>query len=244
MDKFWNFKSVSDELTEMRIDGIIANETWWGDEVTPKLFKDELKTHENKDLTIWINSEGGDVFAAAEIYNAIKERKGNTTVKIDSIAASAASVIAMAGDVIEMSPVAIMMIHKPSTISFGNADDMRKTAEILDEVQATIKNAYQLKTGMSDRKLNELINKETYMNAYTAYDLKFIDKVMYDGDDKPITNKLQFNIVNNDKYIQQIVAKLNIKNEEPKEDIIPEKDDIDASAQASNKQKFYEKVGG
>lgn len=105
--KFWNW--MDDENT-LYLDGYIAQESWFGDEVTPKLFKDEL-VNRNGDITIWINSPGGDVFAASQIYTMLKEYNGKVTVRIDGIAASAASVIAMAGDTVEMSPTSMMMIH-------------------------------------------------------------------------------------------------------------------------------------
>jgi len=119
MKKFYNFKENNDEV-ELRIEGeIMSDDDVWIAEAfgvestTPNKFKEQLKNYEDKDITVWIDSFGGDVFAGAGIYNALKEHKGNVTVKIDGKAISAASVIAMAGDVIEMSPVAIMMIHNP-----------------------------------------------------------------------------------------------------------------------------------
>ena len=100
------------------LDGQISDETWWGDEVTPKAFKNELNAGSG-DITLWINSPGGDCFAAAQIYNMLMDYPGNVTVKIDGLAASAASVIAMAGTKVCMSPVAILMIHNPATLAYG-----------------------------------------------------------------------------------------------------------------------------
>ncbi|KEF39674.1 protease subunit of ATP-dependent protease [Schinkia azotoformans MEV2011] len=124
MRKFWNW--VRDETTEERtlyLNGEISDETWWGDEVTPKLFKDELMAGSGN-VTVWINSPGGDVFAAAQIYNMLMEYTGKVTVKIDGLAASAASVIAMAGGDVYMSPVSMLMIHNPSTIAIGDSEEM------------------------------------------------------------------------------------------------------------------------
>ena len=98
---------------------MIASESWYDDEVTPGLFKEELNSGEG-DITVWINSPGGDCVAAAQIYNMLMEYKGNVTVKIDGIAASAASVIAMAGTTVLMSPVSMLMIHNPMTAAFGD----------------------------------------------------------------------------------------------------------------------------
>ena len=117
MNKFWNWiYDIERDLPELRLEGEIASETWWGDEVTPKMFKDELSKYKDKDITVWINSPGGDVIAGSQIYTMLKEHKGKVSVKIDGLAASSASFIAMAGDTIGMSPTAMMMIHLPSTI--------------------------------------------------------------------------------------------------------------------------------
>lgn len=107
MKKFWNWIKDSDETRTLRLEGPIDEESFWGDEITPQMFRDELNAGEG-DVTVWINSPGGNVFAAAEIYTMLKDYKGRITVKIDAIAASAASVVAMAGDVVQMSPVAML----------------------------------------------------------------------------------------------------------------------------------------
>ena len=115
--KFWNWvKNEGEEARTLYLSGEISDETWFGDEVTPKMFKDELMAGSG-DITLWINSPGGDVFAAAQIYNMLMDYPGRVTVKIDGLAASAASVIAMAGSQVEMSPVAMMMIHNPITVA-------------------------------------------------------------------------------------------------------------------------------
>lgn len=127
--KFWNWVRNEGERT-LFLNGEISDETWYGDEVTPKLFKDELLSGEG-DITVWINSPGGDVFAAAQIYNMLMDYKGNVTVKIDGLAASAASVIAMAGTKVLMSPVAMMMIHNPATIAIGDTAEMKRQSRCL-----------------------------------------------------------------------------------------------------------------
>lgn len=135
-------------------------------------------------MTVWLNSPGGDCVAAAQIYNMLKEYPGNITIKIDGIAASAASLIAMAGDYILMSPVSMMMIHNPMTAAIGNADEMQKAAAMLDEVKDSIINAYELKTGLTRAKLSHLMDDETWMNAVTAVDLGFADGILYRDSDK------------------------------------------------------------
>lgn len=133
---------------------------------------------------MWLNSPGGDCVAAAQIYNMLKEYPGNITIKIDGIAASAASLIAMAGDNVLMSPVSMMMIHNPLTMAVGNADDMQKAAAMLDEVKDSIINAYELKTGLTRAKLSHLMDDETWMNAVKAVELGFADGILYRDSDK------------------------------------------------------------
>jgi len=136
------------------------------------------------DVTVWINSPGGDCVAAAQIYNMLKDYNGNVTIKIDGIAASAASVIAMAGNTVLMSPVSMLMIHNPMTVAMGNAGDMQKAIEMLDEVKESIINAYHLKTGMSRAKISHLMDSETWMNAYKAVELGFADDILFRNNDE------------------------------------------------------------
>lgn len=141
------------------------------------MFKDELNSG-NGDITVWINSPGGDCVAAAQIYNMLANYKGNVTVKIDGIAASAASVIAMAGNTVLMSPVSMMMIHNPATIAFGDHTEMEKAIDMLEGVKDSIINAYALKTGMSRAKLSHLMDAETWMDATKAVELGFADDII------------------------------------------------------------------
>ncbi len=145
--------------------------------MTPQLFRDELNAG-NGDITVWINSPGGDCIAAAQIYNMLMEYKGNVTIKIDGIAASAASVIAMAGTRVLVSPVSMMMIHNPMTVAMGNAEEMQKTIAMLDEVKESIVNAYEIKTGMSRAKISRLMDAETWMDANSAVEMGFADEIL------------------------------------------------------------------
>jgi len=178
--KFWNWVKNEGTLEErtLFLNGEISDETWYGDEVTPKLFSDELNAG-NGNITVWINSPGGDVFAAAQIYNMLRAYKGKVTVRIDSLAASAASMIAMAGDTVEMSPVAMMMIHNPSTIAAGNTADMQAAIGMLNEVKEAILNAYEGKTGMRRSKLATMMDEETWINAKKALELGFCDRILF-----------------------------------------------------------------
>lgn len=176
MRKFWSF-SDEGNIRTLRIEGQIADETWFGDEVTPQLFKNDLNAGKG-DITLWINSPGGDVFAAAQIYNMLMDYKGNVHVIIDGLAASAASVIAMAGTTVSMSPVAMMMIHNPWTIAQGEAKDMEKIIEMLGEIKESIVNAYELRTGLSRAKISHLMDSESWFNARKAVELGFADKIL------------------------------------------------------------------
>ena len=121
--------------------------------------------------------------AAAQIYNMLMDYKGNVTVKIDGIAASAASVIAMAGNTVLVSPVAMMMIHNPATLAVGNAKDMERAIAMLNEVKESILNAYEGKTGLSRARLSHMMDDETWFNAKKAVELGFADKILFDSDD-------------------------------------------------------------
>ena len=176
--KFWNWKNQTETAERtLFLNGTIAEESWFDDDVTPQLFKDELNSGDG-DITVWINSPGGDVFAAAQIYNMLRDYKGHVTVKIDGLAASAASVIAVAGDTVLVSPVAMMMIHNPATVAFGDHTEMEKAIEMLEGVKDSIINAYALKTGMSRAKLSRLMDAETWMDATKAVELGFADDII------------------------------------------------------------------
>ena len=187
MKKFWNWIRNSEGERTLRLEGPIDEDSVWGDEITPKAFRAELE-EDAGDITVWICSPGGNVFAAAEIYTMLREYPGTVTVKIDSIAASAASVVAMAGDRVLMSPTGMLMIHDPSTIAMGNSEDMRKAIDVLNEVKESIINAYMAKTGLSHARIANLMSNETWMNAKKAVELGFADGILFedvDSDDDP-----------------------------------------------------------
>jgi len=182
--KFWNWVRDSDtgERT-LVLNGTIAEESWFGDEVTPGIFRDELMKCDG-DIMVWINSPGGDVFAAAQIYNMLMDYRGSVTVRIDGLAASAASVIAMAGTTVEMSPVGMMMVHNPSTVAIGDTREMQAAIQMLDEVKESIVNAYELKTSLSRQQLSDLMDAESWMNAKKAVELGFADKILFANEDE------------------------------------------------------------
>lgn len=184
MEKFWNWIHDDSGGRVLRLEGPIDSESFWGDEITPKSFRDELYAEEG-DITLWLNSPGGNVFAAAEIYTMIRDYPHKVTVKIASIAASAASVIAMAGNTVEMSPTALLFVHDPSTIAMGNARDMEKAIATLNEVKESIINAYMAKTGLSHNRISKLMSDETWINAKKAVELGFADVILFDEKHEP-----------------------------------------------------------
>ena len=177
MNKFWNFTENDDGTRTLYLCGSIADESWFDDDVTPKAFRADLDAGAG-DIIVWINSPGGDCVAAAQIYNMLMDYKGTVTVKIDGIAASAASVIAMAGTKVLMSPTALMMIHNPLTVAIGDSEEMQKAIDMLSEVKESIINAYEIKTGLSRAKLSHLMDAETWMDANKAVELSFADGVL------------------------------------------------------------------
>ena len=181
--KFWAWKNQAGEGgTEARVlelYGTIAEESWFDDDITPAQFREELFAGSGP-VTVWINSTGGDCIAASQIYTMLMDYKDDVTVKIDGIAASAASVIAMAGTEVLMAPTALMMIHNPATIAMGDHEDMQKAIEMLDEVKESIINAYEIKTSLTRAKLSHLMDAETWMNANKAVELGFADGILED----------------------------------------------------------------
>jgi len=180
MKKFWNWIHDDGGGRVLRLEGPIDSENFWGDEITPQMFREDLEAEEG-DVTVWINSPGGNVFAAAEIYTMLKDYAGKVTVKVASLAASAASVVAMAGDTVQMSPTALLMLHDPSTVAMGNTRDMEKAIAALNEVKEAIVNAYATKSGLRRGRIADLMSEETWLNAKKAVELGFADEVLYDG---------------------------------------------------------------
>jgi ATP-dependent Clp protease, protease subunit len=229
---FWKFivnqaTETEPESVELRIEGDIVDDDeawlyeWFGmPSTSPNAFKEELSQFKGRDITVWIDSYGGSVFAAAGIYNALKEHDGKVTVKIDSKAMSAASVIAMAGDEVFMSPMAVMMIHNPLTTAYGNMHDLRKVADILDTIKESIVNAYALKTGRSRSKISQMMDDETWMSANVAVKEGFADGILYQDQPLDVANMSQFAfnrlaVVNSaNQSIRHAVELLNKKNEQ------------------------------
>ena len=243
MKKFWKWKNQAATETApaertLFLNGTIAEESWFDDEVTPQLFKDELMSGSG-DITVWINSPGGDCVAAAQIYNLLMDYKGNITVKIDGIAASAASVVAMAGTKVLVSPVSMLMIHNPMTVAMGNSEEMQKAIEMLSEVKESIINAYEIKTNMSRAKISHLMDAETWMDANKAVELGFADEIMKRAGDNEALNAPEVSMLYSQAAItnslmDKIAAKCRIQQKpEAKEH------SVDAYLEQLNNKKFH-----
>ena len=215
--KFWNWVRNEEDSDEriLMLNGHISTETWFGDDVTPEIFRDELNSGTGN-VTVWINSPGGDCFAAAQIYNMLMEYRGNVDVRIDGIAASAASVIAMAGNTVSISPVGMMMIHNPATISIGDEQEMKRAIDRLSEIKESIINAYELKTGLPRKQLSNLMNAESWFNAKKAKELGFVDSILYG--DKEDEDKAEGMIFSSVAVTNSLLDKLRPEKEDTRVD--------------------------
>lgn len=224
-NKFWNFvKNETDEKTaDLNIYGYLSNDSWWGDEVTPKDFAKDLKDlGDIENLNIYINSGGGDVFAGQTIYSIIKRHKSNKTTYIDGLAASAASIVAMAGDTVIMPINAMLMIHNPWTFAVGEAKDFIKIAEDLDKIKDSIVAVYKDKTGLTEKEIIDFMDSETWFTAEESKEFNFIDKIDKEkqvaacikGGDLFFNNvKADFSNYRNAPEIKEVRKVINVTNE-------------------------------
>lgn len=184
MKRFWNWSGPQNQRV-LTINGTIAEDSWVDDEVTPQVFQDELSQGKGP-IDLWLNSPGGDCVAASRIYTMLMNYPDNVNVKISGIAASAASVIAMAGTTVSMAPSAMLMIHNPLTIVGGQEKDLDHAAQMLVETKEAIINAYELKTNLPREKISAMMDDETWMNVNKAIELGFADDML--GQNKDITD--------------------------------------------------------
>lgn len=192
MRKFWKFRNSAEdpESRILELNGVIAEKGWYDDDITPEEFKAELMQNSG-DITVLINSNGGDCVAASRMYAMLRDYPGKVTVRIDGMAASAASVVAMAGETVQMAPTALMTIHDPITGLWGNRKDFECAIAMLDEVKESILNAYVIKTGLERKVLAKMMEAETSMNAKKAVELGFADEVTGKDSDRIFTNKIE-----------------------------------------------------
>ncbi|MGF0132379.1 head maturation protease, ClpP-related [Limosilactobacillus reuteri] len=184
MKRFWNWSGPQNQRV-LTISGTIAEDSWVDDEVTPQVFQDELSQGKGP-IDLWLNSPGGDCVAASRIYTMLMNYPDDVNVKIDGIAASAASVIAMAGTKVSMAPTAMIMIHNPLTIVGGQKEDLDQAAQMLAETKESIINAYELKANLPREKISAMMDDETWMNVNKAIELGFADDML--GQNKDITD--------------------------------------------------------
>lgn len=177
--RFWEIRAAANPGEgELRIYGPIWSEKLFDDEVAPGAIRDELEAlGEIETLNVYINSPGGDVFAGHAIYNILRRHPAQIIVYVDGLAASAASIIAMAGDLVVMPANSMMMVHNAWTIAIGDAAEMRKVADTLDQIQKTLVAVYREKSGLEDDQIIEMLAAETWMTAEEAVDLGFADEV-------------------------------------------------------------------
>lgn len=215
---FWTFRAAAGDnaAPELILYGDIASETWWGDEVTPRQFTEELDAlGAVPEIVVRINSGGGDVFAANAIYTRLKDNAAKITVKIDGWAASAATIVAMAGDVIEIPGNGVFMVHDPSLglLGYFNEADLAKMTEELKVVKQSIVNAYVLKTGKDAAEVAAIMAAESWFDGKQAVDAGFCDKLMFEDAETTVENaaKIVVNSVSLDlnRYPNMPISLLN-----------------------------------
>lgn len=171
-------------------------------------------TDEKEELKVIINSPGGDVQAGQEIYSILKDVKNHVTIEVQSMAASAASMIAMAGDTVKMSPVALLMIHNASTCTSGDYRDMQHTADVLQTVNTAIMQAYIAKTGKTEDELKDMMDRETWLTANQCLEHGFADEIIKDEKPSIITNAMIGRLSVTDEMIAKVKAEKAAKDAE------------------------------
>lgn len=223
--KFWEIKNqIESDSTELLVYGEIADNSWWG-EVGAKEFVADLARITTNNITARINSIGGNVFAGMAIYNSLKQHKATVTTYIDGLAASAASIIAMAGDKIVMPTGSMMMIHNAWTYTAGNADELREQADTLDKIDESIVAVYKAKTGLEDKQIKDMMSKDTWLTASEAKNLGFATDIedlnisaSLDGNNL-IMNGVKFNYDKLPKNGLKISASAVIQNSNLKKEV-------------------------
>lgn len=194
----WNLVKNDDKSAELMLYGDIA-ESFWGDTISAKEVTEYLADLDVENIDVYINSNGGVVDTAIAINNALRRHKAKVTVNIDGIAASAATLITCAGDIVRMPKNALFMIHNPSTIAMGDSEEMRKQADVLEKYKNSITETYLQKVNIDKEKLSELMDNETWLNAEEALEYGFIDEITENTDiqvveNKVISNNMAFNM--------------------------------------------------
>lgn len=212
-----SFKVTHDEETNtsnITIYGVIGD-SWFGDSFSASDIDSALNEAGNNNVIINLNSPGGDAFDGIAIYNRLKRHKGKVTVHVDGWACSAASIIAMAGDEVIMETGSMMMIHEASTIAWGTKQDMRKEADVLEQLEQGIVDIYQTKSTLEREDIVKKVDSETWMSARTAVEFGFADKAAgikpNESKDDEILNTTQ----SREDILNDLQSVLNKKLEEP-----------------------------
>lgn len=208
----WNLVKNDDKSAELMLYGDIA-ESFWGDAISAKEVTEYLADLDVENIDVYINSNGGAVDTAIAINNALRRHKAKVTVNIDGIAASAATLITCAGDIVRMPKNALFMIHNPSTIAMGDSEEMRKQADVLEKYKNSITETYLQKVNIDKEKLSELMDNETWLNAEEALEYGFIDEITENTDIQVVENKvISNNMVFNMAEFKNFNVDKNIKN--------------------------------
>jgi len=218
-EPFWRFRNAAESESgevEMELFGPISEYSWWGDEITPQMFKDELNAKgKGQPVTLLVNSPGGEVIAASVIRSIIQEYPGKVTADIIGLAASAATIVITGADHIRMRESALFMIHDPSGITWGTIDEIKQFLDILKTVKDTIVDTYQTKTGMKSEKLAKMMTDETWMTAREAKDYGFIDEVVKGSIKKVPANLIPAGFVNCLSHYVNVPAALRVPDYTP-----------------------------
>lgn len=201
-EPFWTWRNAAeeDDEPELELYGYISEYSWFEDDITPQMFKQDLEEHgQGGPITLRINSYGGDVIAASVISTLLREYPGRVRVQIDGIAASAATVVAVAGDQVDIQDTAYFMIHDPLAVFFFaalNISELERLAASLQAVKEGIINTYETRTGLGRDRLSELMTEETWMDAQRAQDLGFVDQILRQEHPLPVDLGEQAAVVN------------------------------------------------
>lgn len=199
-EPFWRWVNVDGGIPEMEIDGVLSEYSWFEDDITPKLFKEQLYNNgKGGPVLMKINSPGGDVFAANQMRAIMTDYPGEITVRVQGLAASAAVMVAISGKHVEMTDASYMMIHDPAIVVFLAALDIETLGKLRDDLRSIkdgIIPAYASKTGMSDEKISRMMSAETWMSAREAKDYGFVDEILTGGQQEPKSQMLNVAYVN------------------------------------------------
>lgn len=200
------FKDEAEALSIKIYDEI--GDDGWGGGITTETINEQLQNANDKPLNIYINSYGGEVFEGFAIYNMLKNYKGFKTVYVDGIAASIASVIAMCGNKVVMNQASMLMVHNASGLAYGNAEEMKKVVNALEQINEVIREVYMARTGMDEATIKNLMDNETYLKSQDALSYGFIDEIL--EEEKQVDNTAMTNLM--DSFANRINQLREIKN--------------------------------